>query len=679
MRHETPTATKVKDMAGKEKPLTPPAELSKRVDEIKRERDEQDKEWRATMEENPRGILLSPEKEKPLTSAELEWREYEIVRERDEQDKEFYASMEENPRGIQPSPEKEKPLTPAELAERKYEIEGERDEQDKESVDSMVKHARCGILPSPDLLRTCLWEGLDETKTIEDFKKMVEWFVEAKVLNADFCKYFKGSVLDEANYNGLIHLAFSNAFAAMRHTGHPEHHELVIWYYTGHGLPNDKLSDARSMPELSKVNFNEEYNEIAKQYINEDQKVKGGELCLHRVGFCGLQGLLKPWIAGVKDKSQNAEGEVKKNKHLLIILDSCYSGILAEELEELNKKSGPWNENGCTVTVQAACGCDEVTYGGYFTPCFKFFSENQDKLKELRKVWDGMTVKDREYFMGIQLPSPKLVTTRSLNEEEKGMPVLHWEIQNFKFILFQNPGFFKFCFIQQFQIAEDALLSKRVLKSDTADDFMKSATFNVIDYKLMTLAQGPYEGAPMGLFLLKDLSDPAKYAVCAHVHFKKNDTSKVGRINLVHHLVPLMGEIVFREDFDGLSKNKIRKSRHKIPYAMVPNCVNAEKNNPAHWFYWDWDKEVKIPVDFPFPSDVDPDLKKGEVENASKLVKACYDFVQEKDQISGRWANVNQWKMTSDDVGVMQLFKEKQRSAWMDKYLEKYGYTYQDH
>lgn len=576
--------------------------------------------------------------------------------------------------------EKEKPFTSAEMTERIKEVERERDKQYKKWLDSMVKHARCAIVPSPEVLRTCLSKGLDETKTIEDFREMVKWFDEARVLNTDFYNYFQGSELDKANYNGLIQLAFSNAYAAMRNTGHPEHHELVIWYYTGHGLPNDKLSDARSMPELSKVNFNEEYNEIAKQYINEDQKVKGGELCLHHVGFCGLQGLLKPWIAGVKDKSQNAEGEVKKNKHLLIILDSCYSGILAEELEELNKKSGPWNENGCTVTVQAACGCDEVTYGGYFTPCFKFFSENQDKLKELWKVWDGMTVKGREYFMGIQLPSPKLVTTRSLNEEEKRMPVLHWEIQNFKFILFQDPGFFKFCFIQQFQIAEDALLSKRVLKSVTADDFMKSATFNVIDYKLMTLAQGPYEGAPMGLFLLKDLSDPAKYAVCAHVHFKKkNDTSKVGRINLVHHLVPLMGEIVFREDFDGLSKNKIRKSRHKIPYAMVPNCVNAEKNNPAHWFYWDWDKEVKIPVDFPFPSDVDPDLKKGEVENASKLVKACYDFVQENDQISGRWANVNQWKMTSDDVGVMQLFKEKQRSAWMDKYLEKYGYTYQDH
>ena len=101
---------------------------------------------------------------------------------------------------------KEKPLTPsAELAKQVDEKKRERDEQDKESLDSMVKHARCGILPSPDVLRTCLSKGLDGIKTIEDFKEMVKWFDKAKVLNTDFCKYFNGSELDEANYNGLIH------------------------------------------------------------------------------------------------------------------------------------------------------------------------------------------------------------------------------------------------------------------------------------------------------------------------------------------------------------------------------------------------------------------------------------------------------------------------------------------
>lgn len=291
-----------------------------------------------------------------------------------------------------------------------------------------------------------------------------------------------------------------------------------------------------------------------------------------------------------------------------------------------------------------------------------------------------MDEEKREHFRRIKLPSPKLVTTRSLNEREKRMPVFLWEIGNFKLSLFQDPGFFKFCAIQQFQLEEEEKLhSKRALNSDKAAAFMKSATFNVIDYKLKKLKQGPYEGAPMGLFLLEDPSDRTKYAVCAHIHFNKNDTSKVGSINLVHHSFPPMGEILFTEDHAGLSNNHIRKSRHKIPYAMVPNCVNAKKSNPAHWFYWDWDEEVKIPVDFPFPSDVDPDLKKAEVENASKLVKACCDFVKKNDQISGRWADVDQWKMTSDDVGVMGLLKKKQRSAWMDKYLKKYGYTYQDH
>ena len=510
--------------------------------------------------------------------------------------------------------EKEKPFTSAELTERLKEIQRERDEQDKESLDSMVKHPRCCILPSPELLKTCSSKGLDETKTIEDFKEMVKWFVEAKVLNTEFYNHLQGSELKEASFKTLMQLAFNNAFAPMRHTGHPEDHELIIWYYTGHGLSKDKLPDALSLPDLIKVKFNEKLNEIAKKYIDEKPKVKGGELCLHHVGFCGLQGLLKPWIACVKSESQNAKGNGKKNKHLVIILDSCHSGILAEELEELNKKkNGPWNEEGCTVTVQAACGPDEVTYGGYFTPCFKFFSENQEKLKEAKEEWDGMTDKDREYFKGIQLPSPKLVTTGNLNEKEIDAPVIFRETQNFKFTLFKDPGFFKFCYIRQFQL-EEAEVSVRVLNPITTVNFMKSATFTVIDYKLMKMTRGPYAGAPMGLFLLKDPSKPTEYAVCAHIHFKKDDTSKVGRINLVHHKVPSFGSFLYIEDHDGLSNSQIKRSRHKIPYAEVPNCANPDPKNPAHWDYWDW-KTGKI-------SETTDSKIQNEVNNAMNLIKS---------------------------------------------------------
>ena len=562
--------------------------------------------------------------------------------------------------------EKEKPFTSAEMTELKKERERERDEQDRNFLDSMVKLARCGILPSPDVLKTRSSRGRDEIKTIEDFSEMVNWFKKAEVANTDFYKNFQDSELDEANYNTLIQLAFSNAFAAMRHTGHPEHHELVIWYYTGHGVPNDKPPNALSLPDFRKVNLNQEFNEFAKKYIDEKPKVKGGELCLHHVGFCGLQGLLLPWIAGVKAKSQNAKGNGKKNKHLLIILDSCHSGILAEELEVLNKGNGPWNEEGCTVTVQAACGPDEVTYGGYFTPCFKFFSENQEKLKEERKEWDGMTDKNREYFRGIQLPSPKLVTTRKLDETEIAKPFIFQEIQNFKFVLFQDPGFFKFCSIKHFQYED--LLSEKGLNSDTTANFMKSAAFTVIDYKLKKMTQGHYAGAPMGLFLLEDPSNPTKYAVCAHIHFENNDTLKVGRINLVRHKVPPVESILYIEDLDGLSNSQIKKSRHKIPYAMVPNHANPDEKNPAHWFYWEWKTGI-------VPENTDINTQ-DEVKNAMKLIKACHDSVEAKE--SGRWGDVDQWNMTSQDLGVMGKFKRKQRSAWMYQYLKKNGYTYQD-
>ena len=562
--------------------------------------------------------------------------------------------------------EKEKSLAPAEMTKRKT------NEQYKEWPRSVVKNVRCGILPSPEALKTDSSRESDETNTIKDFKEMANWL--SKVFNTDCYKFFReGSDLDEDNYTKFIQFAYGNPFASLRQWGHPELEDLVIWYYTGHGVPNDKLPNAWSMPDLTKAGFTEGYIKSDKNYIDvKKEKVKGGELCLHHVGFCGLEGLLQPWIASVRPKSQYAECKERKNKHFLIILDSCHSGNLAKKLEELNKKPGPWNQGGCTVTVQAACGPDEVTYGGYFTPCFKFFSENQQQLKERSEEWSGMDEEKREHFRRIKLPSPKLVTTRSLNEREKRMPVFLWEIGNFKLSLFQDPGFFKFCAIQQFQLEEEEKLhSERVLNPDKAADFMKSATFKVIDYKLKELKQGPYEGAPMGLFLLEDPSDPTKYAVCAHIHFKKNDTSKVGGINLVHHVRPPMGEIRFTEDHDGLSNNQIRKSRHKIPYAMVPACANANKKDPSHWSCWDW--ETGIPVNSLFLSDE----IKAEIDKAKRLLKACHDFVEAKE--SGRWADVGQWNMTSKDLGVMGLFKKKQRSAWMDQYLKTYGYTYQDH
>ena len=139
----------------------------------------------------------------------------------------------------------------------------------------------------------------------------------------------------------------------------------------GHGLPNKlpddhdynlpdeyryNLPDVSAMPDLTKVGFDRNRDAIADNYLDVTKKVQGGELCLHHVGFCGLAGLLKPWIAALQRDPNARQDDEKEKKHLVIILDSCYSGIIAEDLKELNGKSGPWKENGCTVTIQTACG-----------------------------------------------------------------------------------------------------------------------------------------------------------------------------------------------------------------------------------------------------------------------------------------------------------------------------------
>ena len=126
----------------------------------------------------------------------------------------------------------------------------------------------------------------------------------------------------------------------MRNPASPELEELVFWYYAGHGLGKEaaqKLSYS-STPNLTGL-VDSDYHAVANEFVTESRKVKGGELCLHKVGFCDLYGLLKPWIAAVKAPSSNPNGSKKekkdkKNKHLIIILDSCYSGIIAEELKD---------------------------------------------------------------------------------------------------------------------------------------------------------------------------------------------------------------------------------------------------------------------------------------------------------------------------------------------------------
>ena len=601
---------------GQESPMSC-QEVKTGVKAMQEERQASDNEWLRSMEKHPRCAMLpSPEKlNSSMDSPGSD--ETDTLREmvREFQEEEISKGGQESPMSCQ------------EVKTGVKAMQEERQASYDAGLRSMEKHARCAMLPSPELLNLGKdYRGSDKTGTLGDFGLIKDWVTKAKLLNARFYDTIENEQLEDGIFSTLIQLAFSNAFDAMRNTARPELSELVFWYYAGHGLGKEAAKTLLycSTPCLDKVRLEPDYFGAANEFVKEGRKVQGGELCLHHVGFCGLHGLLKPWIAALKSESINKTG-IKKNKHLVIILDSCHSGMIAKELKEFQKetlKNDPslLGENNNSITIQAACGPDERTFGGYFTPCFVYLNDpkNEELLNGLVKQWKGMTDEERDEYKSINLPSPMVVTTCSTGTQSQD-PTIKVEVQNFKLTLFQDPGFFKFCSIKVYQHQDEHLFkdNDRVLSSTSAKTFMSSPRFTVLDYKLKTYkGTGPTDpnaGTPMGLFLLDDPKNSG-VAVCAHIHFKKGNTAKLTRINLVHHKKLPMESTLYIEDH-----------LHKIV----------------------------LPLD----------------ANATKLVTACRQCVDKKEP--GRWTDVTKWSMTGMQFGVNGLFRvQQERSAWEDIYLK---------
>jgi len=566
-------------------------------------------------------------------------------------------------------------------------MQAERNATEDQQFKEWENHPRCVLLPSPEKLDISMNSpSSDVTDTLEDFERIKNWAKENKLLNTGFSDYRErqDKQLKKSSFKSLVQLAFSTAFVAMRNTRSPDLEELVFWFYTGHGLGKEtaKTLEYLSTPCLSNVDLNHNYHDdaIVFDFVQKERKVQGGELCLHMGGFCDLYGLLKPWIAAVKSESINAPGE-KKNKHLVVILDSCHSGIIAQELKEFEKQvrrkdESFFKEN--SVTIQAACGPNERSFGGYFTPPFLYLNDPQNKklLEQLRKSWKQMTDEKKDEYRSIELPSPMVVTTRASLQgtEEQAQPppaqggtvdpqppsaqggtvdpqpppaqggtvdpqsppaqgdtvdpqpqnvTMEINVQNFKLTLFPDAGFFKFCSLKVFQYRQakalEPLVKERALYRATVEAFMKSKSFKVLDYKLKTYTgTGPADknaGSPIGLFLLDDPHNPG-FAVCAHVHFKagSTDVNDVQRISLVHHKRPPGRCIEYVED-----GGKFR--------------VNINKAADA----------------------------------ARELVKACRQYVDKNEP--GRWNNVSHWNMTGSQLSVNGKFRLNERSAWEQSYL----------
>ena len=500
----------------------------------------------------------------------------------------------------------------------------ERAQQDEVTRRKLTMHPYCGIIPSPEKLdKSYNSRGEDVTNTRGDFKLVWGWLSDCP--NIGFYSEVKTTVdrdeqLELPVFTSVIRSAFQ-AFDSIRNTHYPEAEQMVLLYYTGHGLSVEgatRLNGAHSSsPLLENVgyHYNKEYFSAAQPNLPTNRNVKGGELCLHDVGFCDLQGLLEPWTAAVKKESTERFCE-KHNKHVVIIADSCYSGKLVEDLNKLSQTRGPWNENGCTVTVQSACSSEEPTYGGYFTPRFVYYNqpENEEKLKQLIEEWNGKNEIEKDAYREFTLPSPQVATTRAPeNVDSENDPVLKVFLQGFRLYLFRDAGFFKFCCVED---SIKALGPPRALNNNSVGQFLSQRNFSIMDYKLKRMRNG----TPMALVLVNNPHDQ-KHVICVHIHFNDSITElgNISGVNLVEH---------------------------RRPKRACPNLLFlASDYRRAKWY-----------------------LNPGEHALLySELVKQCKSYVEAKEP--GRWGDVTRWNMGKDQLGVNHMFKMRERSAWMDNYL----------
>ena len=505
------------------------------------------------------------------------------------------------------------------------------------------------IIQSPEILKVNDHPGLDETFTSNDFDLLADLGRKVALIRR---KLVEDSIV---NFESRISRAFNSEFVGSWST---------IWYYTGHALDKEKASKLQysSSPNLGNlvrrfVDDHRGYNHslTLSNFLKkkcEGRKVKGGELFLHRFGFCDLYGLLKYWLVGSDGypsvlRNWETHRQIRKPllKHFVIIVDSCYSGEFAKQLPEFIKDTeqlDPTLFDEINITIQAACGPDERTFGGYFTPVFTYLNDpdNEQLLETLKIEWEGMTEEAKNKYRLLDLPSPMIVTTLPAPQgSTMEIPVMNNHCEDLKVNLFPDAGFFKFCFLKVYRHQDKTLHEgqDRVLDQHLATQFMSRRQFNVIDYKLKIMGGSPgpvspYAGNPLGLFLLEDPHDEGK-VICAHIHFDKKDTSHYSRVNLVHHKRPPLEStsLLHDEDLDNLSKTTIKYYKYKIEVTH-DRCTH-------------------------------------------QLVEACRQFVQEDEM--GRWEDVSRWNMTEEDISVKRKFRMVQeRSAWEDnylKYIEKFN------
>ena len=590
-------------------------------------------------------------------------------------------------------------------------MQAERNATEDQQFKEWENHPCCVLLPSPEKLDTSMNSpGSDVTDTLEDFERIKNWAKENKLLNTGFSDYRErqDKQLEKSSFKSLVQLAFSTAFVAMRNTRSPDLEELVFWSYTGHGLGKEtaKTLEYLSTPCLSNVDLNNNYHDdaIVFDFVQKERKVQGGELCLHMGGFCDLYGLLKPWIAAVKSESINAPGQ-KRNKHLVVILDSCHSGIIAQELKEFEKQVRKKDESFFkenSVTIQAACGPNERTFGGYFTPAFLYLNDPQNKklLEQLRKSWKQMTDEKKDEYRSIELPSPMVVTTRASlrGTEEQAQPPL----AQGGTVDPQPPSAQGGTVDPQPPPAQGGTVDPQPppAEDDTVDPQPPSAQGGTVDAQPPSAQGDTVDLQPQNVTMEINVQN-FKLTLFPDAGFFKFCSLKVFQYRQAKALEPLVKErALYRatvEAFMKFKSFKVLDYKLKTYTGTGPADKNAgspmglflldDPDNPgfavcAHVHFTAGSTDVndvqrinlvhhKRPpgrcIEYvedggKFRVNIDKTA-----DAARELVKACRQYVDTNEP--GRWNNVSQWNMTGSQLSVNGKFRLNERSAWEQSYL----------
>lgn len=254
-------------------------------------------------------------------------------------------------------------------------------------------------------------ESLEFYPTMEDFQ--IQYFLQAE-----------WGGIDEPEF--LYH---NNIPEMCLHFLPNDEHQVSFLYLLGHGINKETINNIKSNKKLTSY-YQAFFEEFFMTIEENPNQILDGSI-IHTVNIISLQKIVDDFISRVNQNNY-------QNKHLIIVLDSCFSG------NSLNQISGMDYTNitkvNCQITIQSACNNEEVSYGNCFAPLFRLLqSFDQKQLEKLIDQFSSILLPD--YFEEFTFfhQHPRLFSTidKLLKHDN---PIV--TIDSVR--LFSNPNFFLF-------------------------------------------------------------------------------------------------------------------------------------------------------------------------------------------------------------------------------------------